>query len=174
MCEKCFELGIPEHLHSKGREIDNVFDSELIYRRYFASGKITDWMKDGSISAAIFPVRNDSCNRSKYCKDPTDVLYNTREGENEEHYIHMGILGFNSSAVEDFSHTIKHNNNDRVFRLKMQHDPRVCMYPHCEIIVLENGERVNSGKPKSVKVLVRDILLNSIEIISYPGEHMTS
>ena len=65
MADQCEKLGIPAHLHRNGRSTDHQFNIELIYRRFSPFGKPEDWKKDRSISASIFPVKDDSCNRSK-------------------------------------------------------------------------------------------------------------
>ena len=168
MPNKCLELGIPEYLHQKERPVDSIFQSEFIYRRYKASGNVEDWKKDKVISASIFPVKNDSCNRSKYCRVPEDVLYNTREEDKGNHYFEMGILSVNSDSLIFFSGNITQNGNARNFQLTVSHEPLECMYPHCEILVMENGQVIDQKKPKSIKALIRDLLLDEVEIAKMP------
>lgn len=164
----CKALGIPEYLHRDGRPIDEEFNSELIYRRFNIAGNPSEWIKDKSISTVIFEVKNDSCNREKYCKTPSDVLFNTRPEDKGAHYEHHGIISFNSDVVQYFNESLELNDTKRQFTLKMVHYPNDCMYPHCEIHVYENGIYVDSGKPKSIKALIRDILIGACEVIKYP------
>lgn len=167
MCEICSQLGIPERLHKRNRKPDQEFNSEDIYRRFKAVGNREDWKKDSQISAAIFPVKNDSCIRQKYSQHPQDVLYNAKEENNEGHYFEsMSVLAFNTGILDKFNQAITQNGIERIFKLSIKHDPIKCMYPHCEILVTENGEVVNQNKPKSIKVAVRDILLEYAQIIS--------
>lgn len=170
MTKNCHALGIPEYLHRDERPIDIHFLSETIFRRFDVPGEPSTWRKDKRISASIFPVRNDSCIREKYSRKPEDVLYNTRVEDNGRHYFHMGILSFSTSDIDGFKEEISHNNSRRIFTLKMKHDPLDCMYPHCEILVLENDTILDQNKPKSIKTLVRDILLDKISIVKEPSK----
>ena len=169
MAMKCQKLGIPEYLHRQERPIDNQFLTETIFRRFDVAGEPSDWRNDKGISASIFPVKDDSCNRDKYSEKPEDVLYNTREEDGGSHYVNMGILSFCSSTIDNFTAEINQNNIKRIFTLKLKHDPLECMYPHCEILVLENGQILDQNKPKSIKTLIRDILLDKITIVKEPS-----
>jgi hypothetical protein len=173
MENKCEKLGIPTYLHKNNRSTDQEFNSEIIYRRFYTSGKPEDWKNDRSISASIFPVKDDSCNRDKYSKEPQDVLYNTREQDKGLHYTKMGVLSFCSSIINGFSESINQNDSSRDFTLKLVHDPLDCMYPHCEIVVLEGDVIINQNKPKSIKTLIRDILIENITIVVEPNLHTT-
>lgn len=162
----CDSLGIPSYLQRNGRPEDNNFLSETIYRRFRSSANIQSWLNDQSISSSIFPVQDDSCNRSKYSNVPEDVLYNVRVEDSGAHYLSWGILEFDSDALKTFSSEV--NGEKRYFTIGLIHSPLECMYPHSEIIVYENGERIDTNKPKSIKRLIRDCLINNSRIVKHP------
>lgn len=163
----CDSLGIPSYLHRKGRDIDNHFIDEFVYRRFLASAEKSDWMANNQISSSIFEVKNDSCNRSKYSNSPEDVLYNIRVEDEGKHYFSWGVLSINTKAFDVF--TFKINETTRTFSLQLSHEPLECMFPHSEIIVLENGSVVDTSKPKSVKAAIRDFLITECEIVKLPS-----
>lgn len=170
----CSELGIPSHLHTGTRDVDNTFGmDETIYRRFKCAGGPNDWKKNSTLSASVFPVDNDSCNRSKYCRYPEDVLYNTRKQDNGVHYSDHGILGF---KVSDFftltvppAPPIKQNGVVRNFTFHLEHQPEVCMYPHTEIWIIDANNRIDTKPPKSTRALIRDRLLSIINIVKEPS-----
>ncbi len=166
MASKCSELGIPEELHRKNRPIDNTFESEMIYRRFQSSASISEWSKDGKLSSSIFPVKRDSCNREKYSTSPKDVLYNIREEDEGKHYFDIyGVVGFSSEVLYDFQNTsLMINDEVRKFTLQLSHSPEECMYPHCEILVLENGQEVTLNA-KSIKTAIRVYLVQNCKIL---------
>lgn len=163
----CSSLGIPSHLHRAGRVNDDVFVGEVIFRRFLASGTKNDWSKNSQISCSIFEVKNDSCNRSKYSDSPEDVLYNVRIEDGGNHYFSWGILSIGSDMFDLFTFQI--NGTTRTFSLKLEHVPLDCMFPHSEIIVFENNEKVDTSKPKSVKVVIRDYLISNCDIVKSPS-----
>jgi hypothetical protein len=85
-------------------------------------------------------------------------LYNVRVEDEGNHYFSWGVLSIKPQAFDVF--TFKTTNTSRTFFLQLRHDPLDCMFPHSEIIVLENGSVVDTSKPKSVKAAIRDFLIN--------------
>lgn len=171
----CSSLRIPERLHTNNREIDNDFRGEEIYRRFNISGERSNWENNRTLSASIFPVDRDSCNRQKFSLSPNDVLYNTRPQDNGAHYLHHGIIMFKAEAVEEFDETLTENGKNRIFKLRIEHVPTECMYPHCEVHVFENGVKLDLTKPpRSIRGFVRDVLLEHSSIIKYPDSNSQS
>jgi hypothetical protein len=169
MSEKCSQLNIPSYLYTNGRTADQNFNSEKIWRRFKGSSSKDEWRKT-HISAAIFPVRDDSCIRSKYSRDAEDVLYNDREQDNGLHYRDWGILEIETTTLFDFlPHKIEQNGIVRSFTIDLFHSPTECIYPHSEIKVLENGNLINASKPKSTKTAIRDFLLKISRVIKNPN-----
>jgi hypothetical protein len=168
MSERCKELNIPDYLHTNNRNPDQEFNSELIYRWFkIQIDRESDWRNDKGVSSSIFAVRNDSCNREKYSRKPDDVLYNTTGDDRD--LTKFGICQFNSDVLDGEVHRIEQNNSPRIFELGIEHIPTECMYPHCEIIVKENGSKIDQdGPPKSTRTAIRRILAKKIEIIKDP------
>lgn len=165
----CESLGIPNYLIKNERLATNVFEKdEKLFRRFNTDRPITEWQDSSNLSASVFPIRNDSYNRSKFCQTPEDVLYNTRIEDNGVHYFQMGILEIGIIALKKFEFTINQNNQLRKFILKPVHKPEICMYPHSEIHVFENGNFINENKPKSTKASIRDFLIVNTTVIKIP------
>jgi len=169
MSKLCTQLGIPERLHKNGRDIDAAFlEDELIYRRFKVEGSQEDWNANNQISVKIFPVSNDSCNRSKYCESPEDVLFNTRPSDEGKHYLDWGIIALEVTRLNDFEFSFYQNSNRKIFLIKVEHVPSECMYPHSEIRVYENDSLVVQDKPKSTKSAIRKFLMDRIVIVKEP------
>jgi len=146
----CKKKKIPQHLHQNGRLADPSFDrNERIYIRFreFEDNKPT--LCDGKVSAAIFKTEKQSSNREKYSKSPTDVLFET----NGDHKFSWGIVELMSREICET--TFPHPNTETSYSFRVIHDPVQCMYPHSEIRIFENGNLVESIKPKSVKNLIK-------------------
>src|SRR5947209_1929844 len=144
----CTSLGIPEHLHQDDRLADPTFEpAEVLYRRFLVSGRIEEWLKNNSLSSAVFQIKNDSFNRSKY-SEANDVLYNDIVEENGNHYNDSGILQVPSS-INDFDFQINQNKTLRQFTVRVVHTPRSCNYSHSEVFLFENGVQINSNKPST-------------------------
>ena len=169
----CSKLGIPKYLHSRKRLKDNHFlSSEKIYRRFTAKGRAEDWKNDKALSAVVFPVEDDSVNRSAYCEKPEDVLYNTREKDEGKHYWNHGILLFQVNKFKELSlepkEPIRLNGVERDFTFHLEHCPQPCMYPHSEIWVMEGGKRVDNQPPRSIRAIARSQLVGICDIYKYP------
>lgn len=139
----CEILGIPNHLHKNQRELDTIFDEEeVLYRRF----KIERSKWEGTIqeSSAVFELKDDSYNRSKYCLSPTDVLYSSTG----EYYENWGIGSVSISKISGNKKSII-NNEIRNFTIKVEHTPEICNYPHCEVFIYEDG----IGKDKKNQLL---------------------
>lgn len=167
MSEVCSKLGIPKELERNNRPPDQIFNCEKIYRRFQGTSNIEDWKSDRGISSSIFPVKNDSCNREKYSTNPTDVLYNIREQDGGAHYFGTyGILEFSSDIIYEFENSsLEINNVVRKFTLQLIHSPEECMYPHCEVLVLENGNRIQHLTAKSIKSAIRVFLIDNCTVL---------
>ncbi|KFF22943.1 hypothetical protein [Chryseobacterium sp. JM1] len=157
----CEKICIPAELHWNARPIDENFINENLFRRTrisIDSSKISE----KEISAAIFPIKDDSCNREKYSQ-ADDVLFNIMANDCDDHFLHYGIVKINSNYIlsESFSPEGSRDN----YTFKIIHCPTDCMYPHSEISVFKNNERVADHKPKSVKAYIRDIIISNCVII---------
>lgn len=169
MNELCTQLGIPERLHRNGRAIDTEFlEDELVYRRFKVEGTKEDWHSNNQVSVKVFPISNDSCNRSKYCESPEDVLFNTRPSDEGKHYLDWGILSLEVSKLNDFNFSFQQNSIQKLFFIKVEHIPSECMYPHSEIRVYENGVLIIQDKPKSIKSAIRKFLMDRKKIVKEP------
>jgi len=125
----CASLGIPTYLHRNSREPDQNFDNknERLFRRI----EDPDHINNGNIRPAALTTRNQSVNREKHSRNPTDVLYNINS---KQHFNKHGICSFSVADVEDIC--ISHPDLDIVYTLGLEHDPEECMYPHTIIEVL--------------------------------------
>lgn len=166
----CEKLGIPKHLHRNSRPVDNIFmPDEILYRYFAAPGDKQDWKTQDGISATLFPVTTDSCNRSKYCLASTDVLYNDLTGE----YRHdMGILAIPVNVFL-LPYSFLDKKIYRTFTLIPNHAPNECNYAHSQIEVYESGIKMPKPPPRTIKALIRDNYMKMIEnktisIVKYP------
>ncbi len=162
---ECSKLGIPDHLHQDDRVPDQSFEEgELLYRRFRVLGKVEDWKNDKSLSVAIFEIKNDSFNRSKY-SNPEDVLYNDNFEADGKHHTSNGILSLPVAELNEFDFPVLQNKILKHYTIKVSHTPLVCNYSHSEIFVLEEEQQIDSNKPKSMKAALRDFLLERVTII---------
>lgn len=164
----CSALGIPERLHTGDREADSHFEeNEQVYRRFWLPGPKETWSMIGnSPSARIFDLSEDSYNRSKYCDQPEDVLFNVSQESDGEHYANAGIMALQVSHIRDDTteFTITENGNERRFTFSVEHDPLPCMYPHTNVNVLENG-KLAPKRPQSLKLAFRLMLRDYLSIV---------
>lgn len=168
MSSVCSKLGIPDYLHCNGRSKDDNFnDDESLYRRFFIKAPYEEWEKNNQTSASIFPVQNDSYVRSEYVKEPIDALYNDREVDEGSHYYNAGILEVKILPIKQFKYSI--NGQPRKFILQPSHEPTTCIFPHSEVHVYENGNRIDSNKPRSVNLAIRVELIRNSRIIKRPA-----
>ncbi|UZU00075.1 hypothetical protein ODZ84_11115 [Chryseobacterium fluminis] len=160
MC-KCDEICIPKNLHWDMRPTDENFENENLYRRVRVPID-QNRIKEKEISAIIFPIKDDSCNREKYSK-PIDVLYNINAKNCDDHFFNCAIVGINSNHILPQFFTPEGSSD--IFTFQILHSPVECMYPHCEVIVFKNNTRVSDNKPKSVKAFIRDVIIKNCIII---------
>jgi hypothetical protein len=149
----CVALGIPERLHTEGREPDSQFaDSELLYRRIAGGYERED------LIAAFSLKPGESLNRQRYSAYPQDVLFNIVDGN---HHVGSTILAF---EVRQVRQQIPQSVNNQVvtYSFRLKHKPEDCMYPHCEIEVWENGRLVDRV-PGSLRRKLRDSIVDSEE-----------
>lgn len=158
---KCDEICIPKRLHWEAKPIDDDFNNEVLFRRVrvpINENKI----KEKEISAIIFPIKDDSCNREKY-SSANDVLYNINAKKCDEHFLNFGIVSINSNHI--LSESITPYGSSDIFTFRILHSPTECMYPHCEVLIFKNDVRITDNKPKSVKAYIRDIIIKNCIII---------
>lgn len=165
---QCLALGIPERLHTNNRNIDPNFDEdECVYRRFKVPGPKETWSMAGNEpSARIFDLSEDSYNRSKYCEQPDDVLFNVRPEDGGKHYDDAGIISLQVNQLRDAAteFLVTENGNRRRFTFSVEHDPLLCMYPHTNVNVMENG-KLAPKRPPSLKSAFRLMLRDYLEII---------
>ncbi len=168
MCD-CENLKIPERLWLKENPISNSFKDVSLYRRFTVTGNKNTW-KSNNLSHCVFKLDKDSYNKSNLCKSHLDVLYNTREEELGNHYYSHGILMLNCSDLIDINKLpIELNGTERKFTLNPIHKPEKCMYPHSEILIYEGDVEIDIKTPKSINVLIRDILIEKMEVLKEPN-----
>lgn len=169
MLPDCFALGIPEGLHSKGREDKQDFESnEFVYRRFRDRINVDNspnWRGSTSIPANIFSLNNDSYVRQKYSLAETDVLYNTNS--DEKSFKDWGIISLyiNDFALIEQKKLETDDKKDHVLRLEMKHDPLPCMYPHSELKIYDNGTLVTEQPPRQVRSFIRREIVKVCNII---------
>lgn len=155
-CDNCIELGVPEHLCAFDKEEKVAFDEEeVLYRRI--PGNLPRSIEELSAEHlnAIFPLRNDSYNRSKL-SNPEDVLVDHEGRKYENHSsISIPIKEVNSIKMD----VPDNDKNSRVFSLVVRGDILHCNYSHCEIDCYKNGDIIDPTKnPRASKLFMRDQL----------------
>ncbi|SHI37742.1 hypothetical protein [Flavobacterium terrae] len=140
---ECSLAYIPNRLHSLGKEIIPEFSigEELYYRCSF-----NDLVKPYQ-SISLYDVShnrnfNDTIN---YPKD--DVLYNIDSDKNIERIPEKEI---STTVIKSLSENgtfekilVSKNNPDLIAKIKLNHDPKPCMYPHCVFEISLNNVIVN-------------------------------
>lgn len=166
----CKKIGIPSQLHRDGRDADQEFlHSEILFRRFYAESKKEVWIDDKRLSASIWPIHNDSCTRSKYGIDHNDALFNKDAVDSSDHFSDWGVLSIRIFYLGEFEKDLTEKDKKRIYTAIAQHDPEECIFTHTEIHVLINGEKVTESRPKSVKALLRDILITNCKVEKEPN-----
>ncbi|MCC5841553.1 MAG: hypothetical protein JJT96_15670 [Opitutales bacterium] len=135
--------------------VDEFSPEEVLYRRYR--------LVEPDLTAAI-SFNRMSVNRSNFCTGADDVLWNGEVGGRFEDF---GVIEID---MEGLLETVDHPSLPVSFRLKAQHEPTQCNYPHSEVIAVEvnqpdGPERELSGiKPTSVKLKFRENLQRFIKV----------
>ncbi len=155
----CNELGIPPHLHRKGREYDNQFNAdEKMFRRYPAYPVETS---KSIIVKENFNFDSMSFNREKYSENPSDVLFSIKD---KNHFFRSHkIVSLKVQEIEGLKEI--HPDDQEIYSFKVIHDPEDCMYPHCIVQVLKNGKNVPGIKPSSVKSKIREKIEKMVDFI---------
>ena len=174
----CEELGIPLRLRRENRDIIPQFDdeSECLYR-WFKPG--LQYSPDGRLSAAtvgpVFsPPYDISCNRSSLCASPADVLYSISK---LPHRFDHGVIEAQVISVQVHIFEVQ-QGSERLqvsLQLGIEHKPEECMYPHSQIIVHKNGERIaDEVRPnKMLKTAIRDELARIFTVCHAPNGAFT-
>jgi hypothetical protein len=158
----CAALGIPSHLHQLGRPADQQFaDGELLYRRVPENIALIGQL----VPPEAFTTRSMSVNRERYSNAPEDVLYNVEDGR---HYTTWGVVAFTVGLVRSLSRMHPQIKN-MVFTLAPVHAPIRCMYPHTEIEVRGNGERLGEIKPASVRTWIKSRIAEGSTVTRRPA-----
>lgn len=159
----CHARGIPDHLHQLGRPVDSEFTpTEALYRRFNPSFSLDN---PDSIYA-IFTTRRMSVNREKHSHRPEDVLFNV---DGPPHFLAWGIAEIHVATVTDI-HVPHPNSREPIhYSLAVRHQPERCMYPHCEIEVYANGERIEEIKPSSAKTRIKAAMARACVILKLPS-----
>lgn len=175
--ELCEAFGIPPRLRLNSREADSFNnESEKLYR-WFAPN--TEYLSDGRLSESTIgqvfsPPSNISCNRSNFCYYPTDVLYNASEHLHRNNYgvIQTFIKNVKNHTFE-FLQTTQNNETVKIeIKLDIEHKPEECMYPHSEITIYRNGEKLtNQVKPPRLKTLLRRKLIELFTVCHEPNSN---
>lgn len=158
----CGKLGIPEHLHTRGRIADDEFEPGERYFRRFE--KVSELSEENKISMGAITTRHMSGNREKYSSQPSDVLYNIHGGD---HFFSWGIWGIDIEKVNQLS--FQHPEEAKHYTLKVLHVPEECMYPHAEIVVFKDGQPVQKIA-NSVKTKIREAISNLSNVLQLPEQ----
>lgn len=144
----CSDLGIPQHLHTGSRIPDGEFlADEILYRRYRPAGS------DEAPPVEAFSTSRMSDNRSKFSSKLEDVLY---DGCSGKHYLDWSIAKIPVNCLNEAEW--QHPDQPIAYRLKVVHRPEKCMYPHSEVVVLQDGEEIDKVKPTTIKQKIRVFL----------------
>ncbi|MGE3802299.1 MAG: hypothetical protein AB7H80_14885, partial [Candidatus Kapaibacterium sp.] len=159
----CAERGIPPHLHNNNRDSDPFFaEEEQIYvrvRRDPQRAYPPDWVvKD------IGTSKDNSTLRAKYCRNSSDARYDNSGNQYPHFAIGMWIFGRLNS--------IRHSqtSSEKTATIEVEHTPMQCQYPHSDVRVLINGERIGDtvSISKSLKSLMREDLADALTIVELP------
>lgn len=161
-CDACTELAIPEHLCSFNKERDVPFEeNEILYRRINSDIPDDIGLFSKQNLDKVFPLRNDSYNRSKF-SNPQDVLIDA----NGTVYPEDKVISLKINLINSIEKTVPDSkNSERVFKLQVVSEIVDCNYAHCEVKCFMNGELVPNpeGNPKSSRSFMRDQLKRLIE-----------
>lgn len=161
----CASQGIPEYLWQKDRVEDQEFLGDEILLRRFRIPLPEDFQFDDSIGVELFEMRDDSYNRTKYCFDNKDVLWNGNPNYNNgEHFGNYGVLAI---SVQELSVSTEFVLNGKTVLCQLQpvHRPDPCNYAHTEAWFIIDGIKKDSKKPAAVKTLFRRLLLKKFEVV---------
>lgn len=161
-CDSCTEKGIPVHLCSFGKNENVPFiENELIFRR--VSKKIVTEFDDLNIVQlqSVFPLKNDSYNRSTLSKKE-DVLID----DLGETYPEDNIISLDINAINSISNNVLDNaKNSRIFSLRVEYKPLQCNYAHSEISCYLDGVKIEpGGNPKTSKLYMRHQLKRLLKL----------
>lgn len=171
MNDHCLRIGIPAYLHQNDRNPDPTFEGEeLVFRRFFVNPPKETWLGKANQwkSAKIFRLENDSYNREKYCLEPADVLFNINATHSNDHFFNWGILSLKIKEIQGFSFQVEINGIGRSVTFRLIHKPETCMFPHAEIHAFQDGNLVDEVAPKSLRAVVRDIFVETCEVVKEP------
>lgn len=173
----CKEKGIPQRLWSKNPpdKKDFLNGEELLFRWFEPDIQVlADKPLSESVIGKVFKHPIDvSCNRQSFCKKPTDVLYNHETGK---HRFHFGIIESTVNEINGYSFDCNFYGRDGKshnisIKLKLEHSPEKCMYPHTEIECYQNGKRLKfegEVKPNSFKKAIRYGLASLFKLCHNP------
>ena len=143
----CDAIGIPQHLHTTDKVVVEAFQAdERLFRRFPAGKDLAE-----SIS---FDRKNSSTNRSSMC-NADDALWNCEIGGRHENF---GVL---SIPANIFNGRTWKSTEPAIFAVTVFHSPTPCNYPHTDFRILKNGEETIQIKPSSVKLQIRQFLVES-------------
>lgn len=104
-----------------------------------------------------------SCNREKHSVEPQDVLYNVKSSD---HFINWAISAFKAGIINKFKYQCPLNN---VYGLTVIHEPHCCMFPHCNVYIVENGIHIHGlEKPKLTKSIIKEYYSKHSVLVSNP------
>lgn len=150
----CSERGIPPHLHRCEREPVEQFDAEeLLFRRYNK-----DQIQNDIALAISFDRSSSSLTRSKF-GSADDARW---DGETGRYHDQCGVISIPAAAFQGQSWKVR----DLAVAVQVTpfHDPLQCMFPHCDLRVVEGGKEIMRIKQKSIKMEIRDLLRPLIRI----------
>jgi hypothetical protein len=163
---KCSALGIPTHLHSGTRPVNDVFlDAETVYYRAPPMK-----VEGGKVLPEAFKTTKTSVVRKRDTAGPEDCLYDGKDGK---HCFDFGVAELAVGKIQSLSKAHP-QEQDSVYTFKIRHDPLECMYPHCEIRTYKGGSEVGEIKPPSVKTWLRLELSRIASLVQAPKPRPTS
>jgi len=164
----CTDLNIPSHLHTNNRpNIQNFSATENVYRRFPPNGYDgQDYVfveSDGTkkVLPHVFHhgLHEMSVVREKYSKNFKDALYRP---DNKSHYFNWGVAQL---KLSDFITNTFPTDNGEFFSLTIEHTSYPCIYPHSDICVLKNGEKIIEIKPKALRTKIKNHYSNIAKLV---------
>src|SRR3954471_5160490 len=145
---ECTIRDIPRRLHRRRRAVRLVPEHDWLFMRHPPLGPAEHY---GLGWEGQFSVRDQSVNSKLLNRPigrPQDVLYDTRYGN---HFWHYEIAGFRAKEIRALifpnPNSVQRDRNGQpkndpdIFSFQLVHDPKPCMYPHCEILTFRNGDQ---------------------------------
>jgi hypothetical protein len=150
----CSLSHVPEHLHLAKKEVNNVFYlHEEIYRRCTLEEIHNPFQTISIVDLSV----NRQGHQEDIISQKEDVLFNIKDSLPQKYIAEicvLRIIELNDLNSFDKEFVEAKGENVHKARIKLVHDPKECMYPHCEFRVWVDSEHIGySNYNRTVKKL---------------------